>query len=691
MTFLTPLFLLGLAGLAIPVIIHLIQRERKNVVQFPSLMFLQRIPYQSVQRRRIRNWPLLLLRLAALALIVAAFARPFMRRPALAAAAASGAREVVILIDRSYSMAYGDRWARATAAARNAIGQVAPSDRASVVFFAAGADVALRSTPDRSRLNAAVVSGKPAAGATRYGPALKLAGSIASESGLPRREVILISDFQRSGWQGAEGVRLPDGVVLTPVPISEAETSNVSVTPVSLQRATFSEQDRVTVTGGVTNHGPKPVTNLEIALEIDGHSVQTERLSVEPNSSASVTFAPFTPAARDTRGTVRIGNDNLLLDNAFNFTVSPKEPLRIIIAERPGATRDGSLYLTRALALGEAPPFDITAKSIDAVSTEDLQRASVVILNDAPVAQLTAERLAAFVARGGGLLIAFGNRATWPAAAGAAGDILPASPGQPVDRTSGQAARLGALEYGHPIFEPFRAPRSGDFSGARFYSYRAVTPSKDAQIIARYDDGAPALVERRVGNGRVLVWTSTLDLQGNDLPLKSVFLPFIHRMVTTLASYSERPSWLTVGDVLEPARPAPVPGAARQVVPRVVLTPSGERVALDGEGPDVLELAEQGFYEVRGQGRDAAPPMTVASNVDLSESDLTPMDPQELVAGATGRAGGAAPAGANQAPTDQEQERNQRWWWRLLFAGLVILALETLVGNRISRSGPVQV
>jgi hypothetical protein len=475
------------------------------------------------------------------------------------------------------------------------------------------------------------------------------------------------------------------------VSVADADTSNVSVTPVSLQRATFSEQDRVTVTGGVTNHGSKAIRNLEVTLEIDGHAAQTEHVSVEPNSSASVAFAPFTPAARDTRGTVRIANDALPVDNAFNFTVSPKEPLRIIIAERPGATRDGSLYLSRALALGETPPFDITTKSIDAVSADDLQRASVVIVNDAPVAQLTAERLAAFVARGGGLLIAFGNRATWPAATGAARDILPAAPGGPIDRTTGQAARLGALEYGSPIFEPFRAPRSGDFSGARFYSYRAVTPAKDAQVLARFDDGAPALVERRVGNGRVLVWTSTLDLVGNDLPLKSVFLPFVHRIVTTLASYSERPSWLTVGDVLEPARPAPVPGVTRQVVPRVVLTPSGERVALDGEGPDVLELAEQGFYEVRGQGRDAAPPLTVASNVDLSESDLTGMDPQELVAGATGRAGGAAPAGANQAPTDQEQERNQRLWWRLLFAGLIILGLETLVGNRISRAGPVQV
>jgi hypothetical protein len=199
------------------------------------------------------------------------------------------------------------------------------------------------------------------------------------------------------------------------------------------------------------------------------------------------------------------------------------------------------------------------------------------------------------------------------------------------------------------------------------------------------------LLERRIGNGRVLLWTSTLDLEWNDLPLKSVFLPFVHQMARTLASYRDKPSWLTVGEVLEPARPAPVPGATRAVAPRVVLTPSGERVALDGEGPDVLELSEQGFYEVRAQGRDAAPAVTVASNLDLAESDLTSMDPQELAAGATGRAGGSAAAGSNVVATDQEHERNQRIWWYLLFAGALILGLETLIGNRLSRTGTVRV
>src|SRR3954465_111443 len=104
MSFLTPFFLVGLGAIAIPVLIHLIQRERKRVVAFPSLMFVRRIPYQSVRRRRIRHWALLLLRAAAIVLIVAAFARPFIPQGASAAVAVAGARELVIVLDQSASM-----------------------------------------------------------------------------------------------------------------------------------------------------------------------------------------------------------------------------------------------------------------------------------------------------------------------------------------------------------------------------------------------------------------------------------------------------------------------------------------------------------------------------------------------------------------------------------------------------------
>src|SRR3954454_6138341 len=121
MSFLTPLFLAGLGAIAIPVLIHLIQREKKRVIEFPSLMFVRRIPYQSVRRRRIRHWALLAVRAAAIALIVAAFARPFFRQSAAGAAAIGGSRELVVLLDQSASMGYGDHWQKAQTAARQAV------------------------------------------------------------------------------------------------------------------------------------------------------------------------------------------------------------------------------------------------------------------------------------------------------------------------------------------------------------------------------------------------------------------------------------------------------------------------------------------------------------------------------------------------------------------------------------------
>ena len=113
MSFLSPLFFLGLGAIVVPILVHLIQRERKRVVEFPSLMFIQKIPYQSVRRRRIRHWFLLLMRAAAIALLVAAFARPFLPGGSAAIIAAGGNRELVILLDNSASMGYADRWQRA--------------------------------------------------------------------------------------------------------------------------------------------------------------------------------------------------------------------------------------------------------------------------------------------------------------------------------------------------------------------------------------------------------------------------------------------------------------------------------------------------------------------------------------------------------------------------------------------------
>ena len=147
MSFLAPLFFAGLAAIAVPILVHLIQRERKTIVEFPSLMFIRKIPYQSVERRRIHNWLLLLMRVAAMVLLIAAFARPFFNvDPVKAATALSGAREVVIMLDRSASMGYGDHWAKAKAEATKVANSIGGEDKATLVLFGTGAEEAVRAT-----------------------------------------------------------------------------------------------------------------------------------------------------------------------------------------------------------------------------------------------------------------------------------------------------------------------------------------------------------------------------------------------------------------------------------------------------------------------------------------------------------------------------------------------------------------
>jgi hypothetical protein len=678
MTFLTPAFLLGLAAVAIPVLIHLIQRERKRVVEFPSLMFVRRIPYQSVRRRRIRHWLLLLVRAAAVALIVAAFARPFLRESATAAVVAGGAREVVILLDQSASMGYGDHWQRAQDAARAVLRGMGADDRATLVLFGRNAEENMRATSDRARLEAAVSAARVTAGATRFGPAVKLAESILSRSPMKRRQAVLISDFQKTGWTGSEEARFPDGMTLTTVSVASDKTANLSVPSVAFNRTAFSGQERIAVTAGLSNKGDEPLRDVPVTLEVAGHEIETQRAMVPAHASGSVTFTQFTLTGPNVRGAVRAGSDPMPADNVFHFVLSPSEPVSILVVDGGGG--DASLYLAKALSIGTTPTFQVDVVPTGRVAPGSFDKRSVVILNDTMFPPAGgAGVLKKFVERGGGLLVVTGERASWPAGEA---DLLPGKLGAAVDRTSGRAGSLGYLDYSHPVFEIFKAPRSGDFSAAHIFQYRALEPTPADRVLARYDDGAAAAVERRVGDGRVVAWTSTLDDSWTDVAVKPVFLPLVHQLVRYLARYEQPASWFTVGQVLD------LNARSRGRADRIVVTPSGERIGPSGnaQSQGILELNEQGIYELRTVVASAGRPESIAVNIDPAESDLAAMDPRELVAAVTGHA--TIEEGEPAAPQDmtrEEVERRQGLWWYLLFAGLLLLAAETVISNRLSR------
>ena len=684
LTFLAPLFLLGLVAVAVPVIVHLVNRERRTAVAFPSLMFLRRVPFRSVRRQRIRHWALFTLRCLALALLALAFARPFLDRESRnASAAGAGPRELVVLLDRSYSMAYGDRWSRATAAAERAIAGIRAADRATLVLFDHEAIATAGPTGDVAVVRTAISDARPGVGSTRYAPALAVAQQLTDRAERPRREVVLISDFQRAGWDGQELPRLAAPATLTTVDIGDSTTANTLVTGVDVSRDARDGIDRAIVAARIARQGDRAVPGARATLELNGREVEAKQVTLPASGVTSVTFAPVAVPDATTRGTVRVSgpasDDRLPVDDVFHFVIARAQVVSVLLIESPGVPPTRTMFLPRALGIGDRPAFGVVQRRSDRVTAADVDAARVVILHGTGMpAGAVGDRIRTLVRGGGGLIVALGENGgtrAWSATS----ELLPGAVGEIIDRSAERGGTMGSLDRNHPALESFRGTRSGDFTSARYLRYRALSPASTDAVLARFDDGSVALAERRIGDGRVLVFSSTFDGYWNDLPVQPVFLPLVQSLVRHAAGWTpQRPSE-TVGTVMAVSEPV-----AREEL--VAIAPSGERTRWsETDSVRSLALREQGFYEVRGADAVAATRI-IAVNPDATESELGTFAPDEL-ARAVSPAGAVATTVAGVTTLSvAEREQRQTLWWYVLVAALLLLAAESLLSNRLSRA-----
>jgi hypothetical protein len=692
MNFLSPLFLAGLTALAIPVLIHLINREKKVVVQFPSLMFLHKIPYKSVRRQKIRHLLLLILRCLALALFVAAFARPWFDRSNAIGAGGTSARAVVILVDRSYSMGYGNRWQAALDKAREVVRAINPQDRATIVTFADEPSAATEPTADRTRLENALKTAKLSSEGTRYAPAIKLATEIAAGSNLPRKDIVLISDFQKAGWAKREELAMPADVTLRTIDVSSGDASDAGVIGVTTERTRDSVRERVTVSARIANLAAKSRT-VDAVLELGGRTLESKRLTLAPKSAQQVRFAATVVPPSATKGVVKITEDSLAADDGFYFTVAPDEAVSVLIVEPASARPNQSLYLKTALSIGDKPRFIVDVRSPEAIRSIDLEGRSLIVLNEAaPPAGAIGGRMREAIRDGAGLFVVPGEQEInrWPAEWRS---MLPATIGNVVDRTRDAGSSFGAVDYTNEIFDIFSAPRSGDFAAARVFRYRSLRAPGDSGVVARFEDGTPAMVMGRAGAGHVVVWATSMDGNWTDLPMQPVFVPFVHQLGKGVGRFADSRPWFTAGDVLDLSRHAELtsplmgsgPKANGDSVRLILEAPSGEKTRLSVLGTNHLAtMRERGLYELRGEGDPVGGGRPIAVNVDAAEADLTHLDPQELVAAAKATTAKTMQADAAPAAPEQ-QEGRQTVWWYLLLGALFLLAVETVLSNRLSR------
>jgi hypothetical protein len=547
-------------------------------------------------------------------------------------------------------------------------------------------EVAAGSSSERGTLLSAIDRATIGSGATRYGPALRAAAGVLEASGLPRREVVLISDFQQTGWDRAQEQRLPPGVSLTPISVAE-QAANTAVVGMTLDRNDEGGRERITVSAQLVNHGPKAVTARDVTIEVDGHRLEAKKVTIEPRASAVVSFAPFIMGSGRARVSVRLAPDALAADDVFHAVALGGTQVTVLIVESTNPTPDSSLYLVRALAVGSTTRFQTHVTPVDRVSAAEIESAAIIVLNDTrPPSGALLRALDRTVRGGAGLLVVLGGQSTWPADAP---DLLPGKLGGSADRSGTRGGTLGYIDFAHPVFEIFSRPRSGDLTAPRVFRNRELVAS--GTVLARFDNGAAALVERRVDRGTVLAWTSTLDSYWNDLVLKPVFVPFVHQAMRHLARYVEPKAWFTVGEALDPSilpapRNAAGGGTPNAMVAMVAVTPGGRREPLaTGRTASVFRLDEQGFYAIKPPAADAREVAVAAVNVAPSESDLAAFDPAELVLAVTAGAARSA-ASSSRELLPEERERRQAIWWYLLAGGLILLVAEGIVASRLPRT-----
>jgi hypothetical protein len=214
--------------------------------------------------------------------------------------------------------------------------------------------------------------------------------------------------------------------------------------------------------------------------------------------------------------------------------------------------------------------------------------------------------------------------------------------------------------------------QSGRLAGANVVGYFRSEPRPNATVLARFDDGSPALIEGTAGKGRVLLFTSSLGPSWNDLPLTPLYLPFIHQMIRYVAT-REANSWYGLGQTFTVRKEGDAAPA--------IDTPSGARLneTRATRDAEVLVTArEPGFYRLRYNSQ----PDFAAVDIDGAEGDFSKLNFQEFIAGITGGAGAAEGAGANQNLSGEEIEGRQRVWWSLLLVALVLLLVESALARR---------
>jgi len=642
---------LGALGGAIPVIIHLLNRRRFRVVRWAAMEFLLASLRKNYRRVRMENLLLLILRVLIIMLMAVALARPLVGESGLLGALGTESRHVVLVLDDSLSMHYREGRVSSFERARDIAGRILGAlHKGDVVSLLAMSDVTRplikEASLDIELARREVRRLKPGWGGTGLREALVQAAELVASTHKPRKDVFILTDLQAGAWgrkSDAPGAelrsaldRIREEAKVFVVDVGADRPDNLAVTRLAPRFKVVGTGSATEFDVEVVNFGRTTVSGVQVQFLVDKFSQDTKTLDLLAGKAAVVSFSHAFQKKGAHLVQVRIGDDRLKADNVRHLAVNVEDSVPVLLVNGETAQEideNETYFLERALRPptpdGAPRPSHLAPTTITefGLSGAVFEKYRLVVL--ANLASLAAEnavlRLEDYVRQGGALIVFLGDRVD---AAFYNEQLFKGGRGLLPARLGPEVGSIGEDKKGinvelvkpvYPAFEFFQNEMALLLNKiVLFYRYVRLEPPKqsdDVRLIARFDGGDPAILEKTFGRGKVVLFASTCDAEWNNFGPAGA-LPI---------AMQELASYLASGDLWQ--RNIVVRQAYRrtftpeELVVAVTIRPPGEASAAEELRP----------YQVGGSGTDGGPAGLAATEIRFTKTETAGPYDIELV------------------------------------------------------------
>jgi hypothetical protein len=660
--FLNTSILIGLLGVSIPLVIHLLARQRAERVYFSHLMFLQKIQKQHFKRMQFRQILLLLCRCLAILFLVLAFARPVAQSGNLFRH--SSKVHAVIALDHSMSMLRGSVWPKALAATGHVLEQLDPKDEVTLIDSPQSRLINRNDTDLMKEIKVL-----PVCNALSIQQMLEMAAGVLRSSEL-NRELYLISDLQKTALPDpSDTLQLSSIDHCYLIPLQE-EVPNLALTGGGIENQILSPGGSIRCFAWIENFSDQPVENGGVRLILNGTSVGQKVVNLSPRSRQKISITVLPRMTGWIDGEIRLDEDLFIHDNQWYFSFYIPPQVRLLLLSNEFSDTE-----TLKLALNahhQNLVFDIHQMLPGQSWADQVSLYNVIFMVNYPA--MSESELAAlqqFITQGG--LIVIPGPATDLRSLNrllSEADILF---GDRLDSATEQSYRsFGEIDYQHPVFDPIFKKGHEILRSPRFFTTLNVVRTGNSQVLIRFRDGEPFLIVHEKST-RLITMTSAYFSPWSDFQTTALFAPLMYRLVLFATNRQETRSSQICGSPIEINYRA----KAGQDLQIEAIRPDGEELTLL---PEISNKTWQYRFretDLPGHYRFSINDSLFfmqAINMNPAESDFAPVVPDSL--GSRLGIPVTVIESGEESVSAIEKGRGHEFGWELLMIACMLLITE---------------